>query len=385
MLVVNAQDELQRAKLPLQLVTHPFFIAPLSETPLLLGLSLSGVLCGTVNYLHQGFFGLASEPFLLLFFLATLRWGGYLEQLGANPAIYGRAVRRNALVGILLFIVSEVMIFFALFWALLHSALNPSPELGSVWPPLNLQMLEWVHWPTLNTALLVYSGGAANVGLHALQNLDQRLLLTASLREVAARLEELTPPSQMEQLLFGSRMEPQKGRMGQLRLQLHRVYGGFIYAVVCGTLFLLCQFYEYRSASYAMSDGVYGSVFYGLTGLHGLHVMAGLLLLLLVLYRLGQGFFDADQNTQDGPTGSVWYWHFVDVVWMVLFAVLYLWSNSRGDAQPLPEDLFAVPIPTPETPAPTPDTPTPTPVDYRAAAAQLTLEQLFTCPPKKTS
>jgi heme/copper-type cytochrome/quinol oxidase subunit 3 len=337
-LLVNAEDEKQRVRLPLQSLTHPFFIAPLSEVPLLLGLSLFGVLSGTVNYLHQGFMGLAAEPFLLLFLMATLRWCGYMEQLGANPAIYSGAVRRNLLAGILLFIVSEVMIFFALFWALFHSALNPSPELGSVWPPLHLLMLECSHWPTLNTALLVYSGGAANVGLYALQNLDQRLLLTGSLPAVAERLGELTPPRRMEVLLFGSRMEPQEGRLGQLRLQLHRVYGGFLYAVVCGALFLLCQLYEYGSASYAMSDGVYGSVFYGLTGLHGLHVLVGLLLLLLVIYRLGRGFFDQDQNTQDGPTGGVWYWHFVDVVWLALFLVLYVWGNSRGEPQPLAEE-----------------------------------------------
>lgn len=330
-LLVNAQDELQRARLPLQRQTHPFFIAPLSETPLLLGLALLGVLIGTVNYLHQGFMGLAVEPFLLLLLLLTLRWGGYMEQLGANPAIYNSSVRRNLRVGVLLFIVSEVMIFFALFWALFHSALNPSPELGSIWPPLNLLLLEWSHWPTLNTALLLYSGVAANVGVYALQNLDQRLLLTASLREVGARLEELTPPHRVEQLLFGSSVGPRPGRLGQLRLQLHRVYGGFLYAVVCGALFLFCQLHEYSSASYAMSDGVYGSVFYGLTGLHGIHVLAGLALLLLVLLRLLRGFFDADQNTQDGPVTGVWYWHFVDVVWLALFLLLYLWGNSRGE------------------------------------------------------
>lgn len=115
MLLVNAEDEAQRSRLPLQAQSHPFFIAPLSETPLLLGLSLLGVLSGTVNYLHHGFMGLAAEPFLLVFLLATLRWCGYLERLGANPAVYSSAVRRNLLVGILLFIVSEVMIFFALF------------------------------------------------------------------------------------------------------------------------------------------------------------------------------------------------------------------------------------------------------------------------------
>jgi heme/copper-type cytochrome/quinol oxidase subunit 3 len=170
------------------------------------------------------------------------------------------------------------------------------------------------------------------VGLYALQNLNLRLLITGGLQQLANQLSQLTPPLKQEQLLFGSTLVAgESSRLGQLRLQLHRVYGGFLYAVVCGALFLLCQLYEYNSASYAMSDGVYGSVFYGLTGLHGLHVLAGLLLLLLVLWRLQRGYFDRDQNTHDGPTGGVWYWHFVDVVWLVLFAVLYLWGNSRGE------------------------------------------------------
>jgi proton-translocating NADH-quinone oxidoreductase chain M len=142
LLVISPAGEAQRAHLPLQKVTHPFFMAPYSEYPLLLGFSLLGVLGGTVNYLHHGFMGLASEPYLLLLLLVTLRWCGDLESLGNQPALYTAAVRRNLLLGIMLFILSEIMIFFALFWAFFHSALNPSAELGSVWPPLKLLLLE---------------------------------------------------------------------------------------------------------------------------------------------------------------------------------------------------------------------------------------------------
>ena len=115
LLVLTPAGELQRRQLPLQKVTHPFFMAPYSEYPLLLGFSLLGLLGGTVNYLHDGFMGLGAEPYLLLLLLVTLRWCGDLEFLGSNPALYNGTVRRNLLLGILLFIVSEVMIFFALF------------------------------------------------------------------------------------------------------------------------------------------------------------------------------------------------------------------------------------------------------------------------------
>jgi hypothetical protein len=115
LLVLTPAGELRRSQLPLQKVTHPFFMAPYSEYPLLLGFSLLGLLGGTVNYLHEGFMGLETEPYLLLLLLVTLRWCGDLESLGANPALYNSSVRRNLLLGILLFIISEVMVFFALF------------------------------------------------------------------------------------------------------------------------------------------------------------------------------------------------------------------------------------------------------------------------------
>ena len=85
-----------------------------------------------------------------------------------------------------------------------------------------------------------------------------------------------------------------------------------------------------------MDDGAYASVFYGLTGLHGLHVLAGLLLLALVLGKLLGGSFDRDANPHVLFTAALWYWHFVDLVWIGLYLVVYLWGNAAG-AEVLPE------------------------------------------------
>ena len=85
-----------------------------------------------------------------------------------------------------------------------------------------------------------------------------------------------------------------------------------------------------------MDDGAYASVFYGLTGLHGLHVLAGLLLLLVVLGKLLGGSFDRDANPHVLFTAALWYWHFVDLVWIGLYLVVYLWGNAAG-AEVLPE------------------------------------------------
>jgi cytochrome c oxidase subunit III len=125
-------------------------------------------------------------------------------------------------------------------------------------------------------------------------------------------------------------------RHRRLRRGLSLLYGGLCYTLFAGFLFLLCQNHEYDHAVFSMADGAYASVFYGLTGLHGLHVLAGLLLLLAVLGRLVGGAFDRDANPHVLFTAALWYWHFVDLVWIGLYLVVYLWGNATG-IEMLPE------------------------------------------------
>jgi len=122
-----------------------------------------------------------------------------------------------------------------------------------------------------------------------------------------------------------------------LRLRLFVLYGGLVYTLWSGGLFLGCQNHEYGHAAYSMDDGNYATLFFGLTGLHGLHVMAGLALLAWGLARFFRHAFLADSVPHVGATAGIWYWHFVDVVWILLFGVVYLWGNSSGSPTPLPD------------------------------------------------
>jgi cytochrome c oxidase subunit 3 len=127
----------------LQKRTHPFYVAPLCEYPLLLALSVGTLLASTVPYLHGDGFGPAAEWALVVGATAVARWLRDLEAMASSPASYTSVVRANLLCGVALFIVSEVMVFFGLFWAYLHSALNPAVVLGAIWPPAGLAVLEW--------------------------------------------------------------------------------------------------------------------------------------------------------------------------------------------------------------------------------------------------
>ena len=95
--------------------------------------------------------------------------------------------------------------------------------------------------------------------------------------------------------------------------------------VIFGVVFLFVQGYEYAHAyselNLKLTSGVYGSTFYMLTGFHGFHVFVGMLMLLFITLRMQKGHFTADKHF--GFEGAAWYWHFVDVVWLGLYVIVY--------------------------------------------------------------
>jgi cytochrome c oxidase subunit 3 len=201
------------------------------------------------------------------------------------------------------FIFSEVMFFGAFFSALWWARAHSVPELGNlnnallwpdfkaVWPsvaagataspggiiePFQTMTPFWL--PTINTALLLTSGVTLTVAHHALRD----------------------------------------GNRGKT-IQFMWL------TVLLGVVFLFVQGYEYAHAysdmNLKLSSGVYGSTFYMLTGFHGFHVFLGMLMLLVITLRLQKGHFTADKHF--GFEGAAWYWHFVDVVWLGLYILVY--------------------------------------------------------------
>ena len=91
-----------------------------------------------------------------------------------------------------------------------------------------------------------------------------------------------------------------------------------------GGIFTAFQAYEYSHAAFEYSGNVYGAVFFMATGFHGFHVIVGTIFLFVCLMRARAGDFTADQHL--GFEAAAWYWHFVDVVWLFLFAAVYIWA-----------------------------------------------------------
>jgi cytochrome c oxidase subunit 3 len=196
-----------------------------------------------------------------------------------------RVVQIHHRYGMIMFIASEVMFFVAWFWAYFDVALFANEAIqyqrkeftGGVWPPKGIETFDPWHLPLLNTLILLTSGTTVTWAHHALLHDDR------------------------------------KGLKQALWL-----------TVILGVLFTICQVYEYTHAAFSFSGHVYGSTFYMATGFHGAHVVIGTIFLAVCLYRAYLNHFTPKQHL--GFEFAAWYWHFVDVVWLFLFAAIYWWG-----------------------------------------------------------
>ncbi len=96
--------------------------------------------------------------------------------------------------------------------------------------------------------------------------------------------------------------------------------------IVLGVSFVCFQAYEYAKAGFGLREGIYPSLFFTTTGFHGSHVIIGIAFLSAVLFRVNKG--QLTSHSHFGFTAAAWYWHFVDTVWLFLFALVYVWGGG---------------------------------------------------------
>jgi cytochrome c oxidase subunit III len=193
------------------------------------------------------------------------------EHHGPPPAHQSSRVTPVVL-GMFLFIASEVMLFGSFFTAYFFARVV-NPDAPGSWPP------EGIHLPVFVAAV------------------NTSILLTSS----------LTMHWALQSIKRGNRAGMQ---------------AGLVLTLAMGVTFLLTQMIEYSRLGFAPRDGAIGSVFYGLTGLHGAHVFVGLSILTVVTIRAFRGHFTPEHHHGVEVPGI--YWHFVDVMWIVVYATVYL-------------------------------------------------------------
>ena len=260
---------------------HDYHLVNPSPWPFVGSLSAFILAVGAVLYFHD------SGPWVMLIGLLGVLytmvswWRDVIIE--ANSGDHTPVVQLHHRYGMILFIASEVMFFVAWFWAYFDASLYPGEAIqfsrteltGGHWPPDGIETFDPWHLPLINTLILLTSGTTVTWAHHALLE-DNR--------------EELK--------------------------------WGLILTVGLGALFTVFQVYEYQHAAFGFSGHIYGATFFMATGFHGFHVIVGTIFLLVCLLRALNGGFTPNQHF--GFEAAAWYWHFVDVVWLFLFVVIYI-------------------------------------------------------------
>ncbi|MAU40767.1 MAG: cytochrome c oxidase subunit 3 [Kordiimonas sp.] len=259
---------------------HDYHIIDPSPWPVLGSLGALTMALGGIFWMHYDMVAVFVVGTLLVLYTMYGWWSDVVNE-GEHKGDHTPVVQLGLRYGMFMFIISEVMFFFAWFWSYFNASIFPTEAIGSVWPPEGVATLDPWHLPLINTLILLLSGTTVTWAHHALQ---------------------------------------EGNRKGFIQ--------GLVLTILLGASFTGIQIYEYGHATFGFADGIYSSTFYMATGFHGAHVLIGTIFLAICLIRGLKGHFKPDHHF--GFEAAAWYWHFVDVVWLFLFVSIYV--LGAGDA-----------------------------------------------------
>nr|YP_009245632.1 cytochrome c oxidase subunit III [Oligolophus tienmushanensis]AIG60113.1 cytochrome c oxidase subunit III [Oligolophus tienmushanensis] len=256
---------------------HPFHIVDQSPWPLTAALGSLFLTSGMASWIH------IKSPLLIMLGLMILiitsyQWWRDISRESTLQGNHTKKVMMGLQWGMILFIVSEVLFFVSFFWAFLHSSLSPNIEIGMMWPPKGIEPFNPMQIPLLNTTILISSGISITWTHHSILN----------------------------------------NNLTQAKKSL-------MMTILLGVYFTMLQGWEYMEAPFSVADSIYGSTFFISTGFHGLHVIVGTTFLFITMMRLNKLHFSMSHHF--GFEAAAWYWHFVDVVWLLLYSLIYWWGG----------------------------------------------------------
>ena len=283
--------------------TPYYFIPQPSRHPAMVALAMFLVILGAGQWVNGASWGKYSVLLgLALWAVIMFQWFG--DAIGESEGkLYSDRVDLSFRWSMSWFIFSEVMFFAAFFGALYWARAHALPMLGNLehqilWPDFK------AVWPSHAPGATASPAGTVEpfsvIGPWPLPTVDTALLLTSGVTLTIAH----------HALLANQRAKT--------------VLWMWI-TVALGVTFLFVQAYEYmhayRDLNLKLSSGIFGSTFFMLTGFHGFHVCVGALMLIFITLRIQKGHFTPERHF--GFEGAAWYWHFVDVVWLGLYILVY--------------------------------------------------------------
>nr|YP_009351811.1 cytochrome c oxidase subunit III [Rhinotergum shaoguanense]AQQ72850.1 cytochrome oxidase subunit 3 [Rhinotergum shaoguanense] len=253
--------------------SHHYFILSFSPWPLISSMNSFNLLLSLLIFLKFNSFICFSLNILNIIVSSFIWWMIYSDEFnleGKNSFNLDLGLKFS----MILFISSEIFFFFSFFWSYFHFFLSPNMEIGLNWPSNMVEAFDCLNVPLINTLVLLSSGMTVTMSHHFLIN-------------------------------------------GKFKLSSFYL----MITIFLGVIFTILQLMEYFSSFFSISDSTFGTSFFMLTGFHGIHVLIGTIFLFTTFMKM----FSIISSKNDWLSFELasWYWHFVDVVWIFLYFLLY--------------------------------------------------------------
>nr|YP_010736889.1 cytochrome c oxidase subunit III [Pedionis sagittata]WEP24763.1 cytochrome c oxidase subunit III [Pedionis sagittata] len=256
---------------------HPYHLVDKSPWPIISAMGMLTLTSGSILWMHK-FNPHLMYMGMLIMLMVMFQWWRDITRESTFQGMHTKKVTLSMKMGMIMFIMSEIMFFTSFFWAFFHSSLSPNMEIGMNWPPMGIKTFNPMNIPMLNTIILLTSGMSMTWA--------HNMMTTKNM-------------TKMKQSM--------------------------IITIMLGLYFSMMQMYEYMEAQFSISDSIYGSTFFMSTGFHGIHVLIGTMFIIVTYMRMKNLHFS--NNHHVGFESAAWYWHFVDVVWLFLYISVYWWGN----------------------------------------------------------
>nr|DBA43772.1 TPA_asm: COX3 [Bombus picipes] len=255
----------------------PFHLVTISPWPIIVSINIMNMLMSTVLWIYLN--NLLIMIFnLLIMITSSMMWFRDIIRESTFQGMHSLYIMSMMKFSMIMFIISELFFFISFFWTFFHNSISPSIEINMMWPPKMIKFFNPLEIPLLNSIILIMSGFSVTLSHYNLLN-------------------------------------------NKLKSSINML----ILTILLGFYFNFMQIFEYYNSFFCINDSIFGSIFFLSTGFHGIHVMIGTLFLLFSLIRMMKNHFSTIHHIN--YEFAIWYWHFVDVIWLFIYMFYYIIMN----------------------------------------------------------